>query len=163
MGAAVEVVVEVPRGGFAKRDERGRVDFWSPLPCPYNYGRVPGSVAPDGAPLDVVLLGPRRPRGARVTAELLGIIDFVDGGLLDPKLVAAPADARVAPAWSGLDRFFRVYAALKRCLAAARGRRGETMFRGWTRHPVSRGREGRAATVNSRHDEVSSRYDEDGR
>ena len=37
----VEVVVEIPRGSFLKRGSSGRVDFVSPLPCPFNYGSVP--------------------------------------------------------------------------------------------------------------------------
>ncbi len=132
----LEVLVEVSRGSFAKRDSEGRVDFYSPVPCPYNYGCVPEIGAPDGAPLDVVLLGPRLPRGERVTVELLGIVDFLDCGLQDPKLITVPVGLRLPPCWPGVDRFFRVYALAKRCLAAARRKRGETRFRGWLRHPV---------------------------
>ena len=41
----VEVVIEVPRGSFLKRGSSGRIDFISPLPCPYNYGAVPHAQA----------------------------------------------------------------------------------------------------------------------
>ncbi len=132
----LEALVEVSRGSFAKRDSEGHVDFYSPVPCPYNYGCIPEIEAPDGAPLDVVLLGPRQPRGARVTVELLGIVDFLDCGQQDPKLITVPLGVDIGTCWPGLDRFFRVYALAKRCLAAARRQRGETRFRGWLRHPA---------------------------
>ena len=37
----LEIVIEVPRGSFLKRGLTGRIDFVSPLPCPFNYGAVP--------------------------------------------------------------------------------------------------------------------------
>ena len=52
----VDIVIEIPRGSFLKRGSRGRVDFVSPLPCPFNYGAVPTLVGLEGdcsaAPLD---------------------------------------------------------------------------------------------------------------
>ena len=55
---AVEVIIEVPRGGFIKRHPDGAVDFVSPVPCPFNYGSVEGSEAADGDPQDALVLGP---------------------------------------------------------------------------------------------------------
>ena len=37
----LEVVIEIPRGSFLKRGSSGRIDFVSPLPCPFNYGSAP--------------------------------------------------------------------------------------------------------------------------
>jgi hypothetical protein len=54
----VEVVIEVPRGGFVKRDRHGQVVFVSPLPCPYNYGSVPTHLGLEGDLLDAIVLGP---------------------------------------------------------------------------------------------------------
>jgi inorganic pyrophosphatase len=48
----VDVVIEVPRGSFLKRGSTGRVDFISPLPCPYNYGSVPTHIGLEGDLLD---------------------------------------------------------------------------------------------------------------
>jgi hypothetical protein len=80
--------------------------------------------------------------------RVLGVVDFVDGGLRDPKVICAPLDRDSGElSWSELDRFFRVYALFKRMLALARQRmkgvrgpdRGaETQFRGWLRHPIAR-------------------------
>jgi inorganic pyrophosphatase len=53
----VEVVIEVPRFSFLKRGSTGRIDFISPLPCPFNYGSVPTHVGMEGDLLDALVLG----------------------------------------------------------------------------------------------------------
>lgn len=127
-----EVVIEAPRFSFVKRRADGRVDFVSPLPCPYNYGSIPGRVSEDGDPLDAIVLGPRLARGARVSAPVVAIVDFLDGGEADPKVVCSE---RPLSAWqrAGLVGFFRVYAIAKRGLARVRGGSRATAFRGWVR------------------------------
>lgn len=132
--ATVTVVIEAPRLSMIKRRSDGRIDFISPLPCPYNYGSIPGRWADDGDPLDAVVMGPRLPAGARVHLPVVGVIDFVDGGRGDPKVICA-ADPLSPRQRRGLERFFAVYARFKRVLARARGGRGETRFRGWLRPP----------------------------
>ena len=52
----VDVVIEVPRGSFLKRGSSGRIDFVSPLPCPFNYGAVPGLLGLEGDLLDALVL-----------------------------------------------------------------------------------------------------------
>jgi len=130
----VEVVIESPRGSVVKRRADGGVDFVSPLPCPYNYGSIPGRQSGDGDPLDAVVMGPRLRRGERLRLQVVGVIDFLDAGEGDPKVICArgpltPGERR------GLERFFRVYAAFKRVLHRVRGRTGETRFRGWLSGP----------------------------
>ncbi|KAA0206076.1 hypothetical protein EDM68_03655 [Candidatus Uhrbacteria bacterium] len=61
----VDFEIEVPRGGFVKRGPDGRVDFVSPVPCPFNYGSAIGYWSADGDPTDVIVLGPRLGRGHR--------------------------------------------------------------------------------------------------
>ena len=51
------VVIEVPRGSFLKRGSTGRIDFISPLPCPYNYGAVPTLLGLEGDLLDALASG----------------------------------------------------------------------------------------------------------
>lgn len=68
----VEVVIEVPRGSFLKRGSTGRIDFVSPLPCPFNYGYVPDYIGGEGDYLDAVVLGPRLPLGSRGPGQGLG-------------------------------------------------------------------------------------------
>lgn len=108
----VEVVVEVPRGGLVKRRQDGRVAFVSPLPCPFNYGSVPGSEAADGDPLDALILGPALPVGSRHLVDVHGVVRFVDADRVDDKLVCGPR-----PDLGDLRRirgFFRAYALVKR-------------------------------------------------
>lgn len=130
IGEVCEVLIEHPRGSMVKRRSDGRVDFVSPLPCPYNYGHVPGVMSGDGDPLDAVVLGARVAAGTRLRAPVVAVIGFVDAGLADPKLVCS-AGPLTAAQRRGLALFFRVYALGKRALAAARGRAGETSFVGW--------------------------------
>jgi inorganic pyrophosphatase len=125
-----EVLVETSRWGFIKRRADGRVDFISPLPCPYNYGCIPGLDSGDGDPLDVIILGPRLARGQRLKMQVVGLIAFVDGGCGDPKVVCSPRPLR-AYERAGLELFFRVYAPFKWVLHLLRGHARETRFVGW--------------------------------
>ena len=126
----VEVVIEVPRFGFVKRATDGRVDIVSPLPCPFNYGSVPGTRAPDGDPVDAVVLGPRRAANSRCVLPVWGTVDFIDAGDEDPKLIVAERPPTAWERWQ-VDAFFTAYAVLKRAVNFARGRGGPTTFRGW--------------------------------
>ncbi|HYH95937.1 inorganic diphosphatase [Hyalangium sp.] len=125
-----EVLIETPRGSWVKWRSDGRVDFISPLPCPYNYGCIPGFVSDDGDPLDVVVLGPRLRRGERLRVPVVGVVDFIDAGRGDPKVICSgrPLGERERV---GVERFFRVYAQFKRVLHRLRGQVPDTRFRGW--------------------------------
>lgn len=128
---SVDVVIEVPRMGFVKRRDDGSLDFISPLPCPFNYGSVPGTISGDGDPLDAVVLGPRLPRGARVRARVLACVSFVDAGQDDPKWICTPTGDRLHPAdRRRVVRFFSCYALAKRALNRLRGKQGTTAYRG---------------------------------
>lgn len=131
VGETCEVVIEYPRWSAVKRRGDGSVDFVSPIPCPYNYGHVPGVLSGDGDPLDAVVLGPRLAAGARLRVRVVGVIDFVDAGQADPKVICSASGRWTAGQRRGLELFFSVYALGKRALAAARGLRGPTRFAGW--------------------------------
>jgi inorganic pyrophosphatase len=63
---------------------------------PANYGFVPQTLWDDGDPLDVLVLGaePLVP-GCLVEARPIGVLDMVDGGEGDAKVLAVPvADPR---------------------------------------------------------------------
>ncbi len=135
----VRVHVQVAAGGFVKRTSRGDVDFVSPLPCPFNYGELPGTLGGDGDPLDAVVLGPRVPPGTSLRAALLGAVDFEDAGQPDLKLVCGNTPLR------GVQRtlvlaWFRGYAVAKRALNVARGQSGPTRCRGWVDVDTARSR-----------------------
>lgn len=125
-----EVLVETSRWGFIKRRPDGSIDFVSPVPCPYNYGCIPGLDSGDGDPLDVIILGPRLRRGQRLRLPVVGLIAFLDGGCEDPKVICSPRPLR-AHERAGLAFFFHVYARFKRVLHFVRGHARETRFLGW--------------------------------
>jgi inorganic pyrophosphatase len=129
----LEVVIEVPLGGFVKRRDDGGIDFVSPVPCPFNYGSVPNTRSGDGDRLDALVLGPRLSRGARLRARVVGRVRFTDAGQDDPKLICSERPlgrldrARIAA-------FFTVYARAKGLLNWLRGRGGPTRYRGLEDH-----------------------------
>ena len=126
----VTVTVEVPRGGFVKRRADGSVDFVSPLPCPFNYGAVAGTVGGDGDPLDALVLGPRLAAGHRVNTEVRAVVRFVDAGRVDDKLVCADHPP-TGPERAAVLAFFATYARAKRLLHGVRREPGPTRFEGW--------------------------------
>lgn len=131
----VEVVVEVPRGSFVKRGPSGDVDFVGPLPCPFNYGSVPSILAPDGDPLDAIVLGPTLPYGHAATWRVCGMLKFVDAGAIDNKLVCLQGPVPMAgteqghSATSGIRTFGRFVPHVKDMLPLGRYKQGESGLR----------------------------------
>ena len=126
----VEVVIEIPRGGFLKRGSSGRIDFVSPLPCPYNYGAVPTLLGMDGDLLDALVLGPRLRRGSRLRLRAWGAVTLTDRGFADDKLVCAEQEPTAAECRAVL-RFIGFYARCKALLNLWRGRPGRNGCDGW--------------------------------
>lgn len=65
---------------------------------PVNYGFVPGTLAYDGDPLDVLVLGPRLEPGTWVEGVILGVLHMEDDKGVDPKVVVATARPDGQPA-----------------------------------------------------------------
>lgn len=126
----VTVLIEVPRGSFAKRDAARRLEFLSPLPCPFNYGSVPALRGADQDALDAVVLGPRLAAGTTLRATPRAVVRFLDAGQEDDKLICA-----AAPLTPGEQRlvlaFFHVYALAKRLRGAVLRRPGATRCAGF--------------------------------
>lgn len=126
----VEVVIEIPRGGFIKRGSTGHIDFISPLPCPFNYGSVPAYIGLEGDLLDAVVLGPRLPLGSRIHVKVWGAVSLTDRGMTDDKLICSDKPLSEVQRRSVL-RFFEFYARCKGLLNAWRGRPGRNQCDGW--------------------------------
>lgn len=121
--STVDVVIEVPRGSFLKRGSSGRIDFVSPLPCPFNYGAVPGLLGLEGDLLDALVLGPRLRYGTRVKVTAWAAVTLTDRGMSDDKLICCTQ----APSQEEIDRvlrFFHFYARCKGLLNLWRRRPG---------------------------------------
>lgn len=126
----LEVRIEIPRGSFLKRGSSGRIDFVSPLPCPFNYGSVPGYLGLEGDLLDAVVLGPRLALGRRVRVPAWGAVGLTDRGMYDDKLICAP-DSPTPIERERILRFFRLYAWSKGWLNRLRGQPGPNRCEGW--------------------------------
>lgn len=126
----LEVVIEVARGGFLKRGSTGRIDFVSPLPCPFNYGAVPLYLGLEGDLLDALVLGPRLAPGTRIAVRAWGAVTLMDRGMIDDKLVCSVVRPSAVERESVL-RFFRFYAKAKGLLNFFRGRRRRNACLGW--------------------------------
>lgn len=126
----VDVVIEVPRGSFLKRGSSGRIDFVSPLPCPFNYGAVPSLLGLEGDLLDALVLGPRLRFGTRMRVRAWGAVTLTDRGMSDDKLICShrrPSQAEVQE----VLRFFHFYAKCKGLLNLWRRRPGRNACDGW--------------------------------
>ncbi|MFZ4536964.1 inorganic diphosphatase [Propionivibrio sp.] len=126
----VEVVIEIPRGSFLKHGSNGRVDFISPLPCPFNYGSVPDLLGLDGDLLDALVLGPRLPLGTCKRIKVWGAVTLTDRGLSDDKLICSESAPSLTECENVL-RFFHFYAKCKGLLNIWRRRPGRNACEGW--------------------------------
>lgn len=112
----MEVVVETPKWSFVKyRLAHGvfRRDFVSPFPTLFNYGFFSGTVSADLEPSDVIVLGPRIDRGARLELEVLGCVKFVDKGVRDDKGIVSCSKRLSSWDLVKIRVFFSVYRLFK--------------------------------------------------
>lgn len=98
----VNTVIEIPQGSSLKVEwDRGRACFMLDrvepqiFAKPVNYGFIPGTLDEDGDELDtLVVCHEPIPTGVWLEAKIIGILNFVDGGEADHKVVVVPADDR---------------------------------------------------------------------
>ena len=92
----VHALIEIPLGSknkyeLDKRTGRIMLDrvLYSAMIYPAEYGIIENTLAPDGDPLDILVIcsEPTFP-GCVVPARVLGYLSMVDGGKLDYKLIA---------------------------------------------------------------------------
>ena len=92
----VDALIEIPLGSknkyeLDKTTGRIRLDrvLYAAMIYPAEYGIIENTLAPDGDPLDILVIcsDPTFP-GCVVPARVLGYLSMVDGGKLDYKLIA---------------------------------------------------------------------------
>jgi inorganic pyrophosphatase len=97
-GAVIEVVVEIPQGSRNKYEydhERQAIFLdrvlYSSVHYPTDYGFIPGTLSPDGDPLDVLIFvyEPTFP-GCHVAVRPIGFLDMRDEKGHDTKILAVP-------------------------------------------------------------------------
>jgi inorganic pyrophosphatase len=98
----VNTVVEISEGSFLKIEwDRKRAAFVldrvepSIYAKPCNYGFIPQTLDDDGDELDTLIVcGEPLPTGIWLEARVIGVMNFIDDGENDHKVVVVPADDR---------------------------------------------------------------------
>jgi inorganic pyrophosphatase len=94
----VRVIIEIPKNSSNKYEYDGelgvfRLDraLYSPLHYPGDYGFIPGTLAEDGDPLDIiVLVNEPSFTGCLMEARPVGVLNMVDSRENDQKILAVP-------------------------------------------------------------------------
>ena len=123
---SINAVVEISSGtlekwevdkksGKIERDiENGRHRKINYLGYPSNYGMIPRTQLPkelggDGDPLDVLILGEPIPRGSVVQVKLIGVMNMLDDGERDDKLIAVLTDKTIFSNIDNIEEFDRLF------------------------------------------------------
>lgn len=90
----IQITIEIPKGSLNKYEIKNGVvviDRQLPIPCPYPYGFIPGTMEPDGDPTDIFLLSktPYSPNTS-VMGCPIGKYHCLDQGIQDDKLILLP-------------------------------------------------------------------------
>lgn len=129
----INVLIEIPAGSKNKYEfDKDMGAFildrvlYASVKYPYDYGFVPNTLADDGDPLDgmVIMDQPTFP-GCVIAARPIGMLEMIDGGDRDEKILCVPAeDPRYAQVSSLEDiaghrldeiaEFFRTYKNLEK-------------------------------------------------
>jgi inorganic pyrophosphatase len=129
----INVLIEIPAGSKNKYEfDKDMAAFaldrvlYSSVQYPYDYGFVPNTLADDGDPLDgMVLMDQPTFPGCVITARPIGMLEMIDGGDRDEKILCVPdKDPRYANVRSLKDvaqhrldeiaEFFRTYKNLEK-------------------------------------------------
>ena len=94
------VVIEIPKGSRNKYEYDEELDIikldrvtYSAMAHPYDYGFIPGTRSEDGDHLDAfVILDTSVFPGCLVSARPVGVLDMIDDGERDEKIIAVPVN-----------------------------------------------------------------------
>ncbi len=132
MPELVRTIVEIPKDSANKYEYDGKLGvfrldraLYSPMHYPGDYGFIPGTLAEDGDPMDVLVLVNRATfPGCLLEVRPIGVLNMVDQKELDQKIIGvSPRDPRysevhtldqVAPHTKReLEHFFAIYKELE--------------------------------------------------
>lgn len=152
----VRMIVEIPKNSSNKYEYDGKLGvfrldraLYSPLHYPGDYGFIPGTLAEDADPLDVLaLVDEASYPGVMILVRPVGVLEMVDQEEPDQKILAVPAknprfdqihtiDQVFAHKLREIEHFFAIYKELE-------GKR--TVMKGWkgpreAREAIRRARE----------------------
>ncbi len=108
------MIVEIPKNSANKYEYDGEVGLfrldralYSPMHYPGDYGFIPGTLADDGDPMDVLALV-EEPcfTGCMVAVRPLGLLDMLDQKEPDQKIIAVPNRNPRFDQWHTIDQVF---------------------------------------------------------
>lgn len=128
----VRMIVEIPQHSANKYEYDGKLGvfrldraLYSPLHYPGDYGFIPGTLADDNDPLDVLVLvqQPSYP-GVMIEVRPVGVLNMIDGEEKDQKILAVPnrnprydqihtMDQIFAHVTREIEHFFSIYKELE--------------------------------------------------
>lgn len=136
----VRMIVEIPKGSANKIEYDGelglfRLDrsLYSPMHYPGDYGFIPGTLAEDGDPLDVLtLVSEPSFTGCLIEVRPVGVLNMVDRDEADQKIIAVPTrnprydqihtmDQVFPHVRRELEHFFSIYKELEGRVATTQG------------------------------------------
>ncbi len=136
----VRMIVEIPKNSSNKFEydpaaRTFRLDraLYSPMHYPADYGFVPGTIAEDGDPIDVLcLIDHPTFTGCLIEVRPVGVLDLVDQTTTDHKIIAVPVkDPRFEQVTTiqnlpphvirEFEHFFTIYKELENKVVETRG------------------------------------------
>ncbi|MEX2054147.1 MAG: inorganic diphosphatase [Candidatus Colwellbacteria bacterium] len=106
----IDIVVEIPKGSrnkyeFDEKTGQIKLDrvLRSAVQYPGDYGEIPDTLGEDGDPLDAIIINrfPTFP-GCRVPARIIGVLEMIDSGDKDEKLIAVPEGDQDFSEWKDI-------------------------------------------------------------
>lgn len=162
---SVRVIIEIPKNSSNKYEYDGnlgvfRLDraLYSPLHYPGDYGFIPGTLAEDGDPLDIIVLCDEPSfTGCLMESRPVGVLHMVDSKEDDKKILAVPnrnprfdsvhtMDQVFPHTIREIEYFFSIYKELQG---------GKTVMEGW-----GGPREARRVIVESRQNYLDRKLNE---
>jgi len=144
----VRVIIEIPKNSANKYEYDRELNvfrldraLYSPMHYPGDYGFIPGTLAGDGDPLDVLILVDEPSfTGCLMEARPVGLLNMLDERAKDQKILAVPNDNprfdsihtvdQVFPhVRKEIEHFFSIYKELQG---------GKTKMDGWNGPPEAR-------------------------
>ncbi len=106
----VYVVVEIPKNSPIKYEldkESGAIFvdriLYTAMYYPFNYGFIPNTLADDGDPVDVLVVGEwAAAPGSVVRAKVIGMLEMEDESGIDTKVIAVPHE-KIDPTYKGIN------------------------------------------------------------
>lgn len=136
----VRMIVEIPKGSANKVEYDGKLgifrldrSLYSPMHYPGDYGFIPGTLAEDNDPLDVlVLVSEPSFTGCLIEVRPIGVLNMVDRDEADQKIISVPTrnprydqihtmDQVFQHVRRELEHFFSIYKELEGRVATTQG------------------------------------------